>query len=511
MVESIPRALTDRLTLLSIDGSKLLDFVNAFLNETENDSEKDALVGIIRDTQHLSDLTTLTSKQALLLNMLFERNIGIKILPANIKTLWQHAKHVMFASLGLVFLLSVTVFLFSAVLEGHSGNELFSSAPIVASIIFVGLICLLYLLEGTQISITTLRLKDLEYLKKTDPSSYNFQKKYKYLSTVNEYLAGRQLFTIFCVFTISQIATFPDLDRVPFTQIVFSTWVDKWLATPLLDLGFLGAIFTLWIGQLTPQFLAGKQPISFIRNPLAKWAVNASTLINKLGVSVVPSLFASKFQSEPEIPTSHKEKLTSFQEAMGYVGLGINLCWHIKKGQVKFSRVEEVEFFTERVDVLKVIQAVPNEYKAQNLKSTFRVNRSGAHIDVDVIGRDEYEEFESLFILSRLSPRHGGFISGDVLSSELYIDGPAGSQITHLVRPSLPTRYMSVEILVDGEVGIRSPVLLLSKPEHFAEGASNETELVMSQSNTKEGQTRFHYFLIFPDNDATYKVAWTLH
>ena len=509
--DPIVRAFVDRLKIIGIDHGRFSDFLNSFIHTCSSELDRNLITKIIKDTDGGKSLEHLTAKQTLFLDRLFTRNVGVHILSPSISMGSTELVRRIANVFAVLIFIGVATFLFAAILAGHSGNTTFAQNPVFSLVIFLGLNFVLFLLEGTQISLTSLRLKDLDHIRITDPKTHTFQSNFRHLEEVNAYLSGRQLFTIACIFIISQITVFPDLETIPFTQISIPHFLDVWLSPVFLHFGFLGALFTLWVGQLTPQFLAAKRPVGFLRLPLAKGVITISRVLKSLGISKIAELIVGGVSQEADIPTSNREKLYSFRNAKGYVGLGLSLKWIIKKDSVELVRKEEIEFFSNTIDLLKTSQIIPKTYKTGQMESHFEVNRHGDPIDVDVVDQDEHDEYDSHFIISRISPRHGGFLPGDIVTSSLSLSMQTIQTMSHHLRPSLPVRYLSLEIVIDPDVGIRAPKLIIREPELLTDNYSLDTELSLSQTALTDGVTRFHKFIMFPDSDADYEIYWQLH
>lgn len=208
------------------------------------------------------------------------------------------------------------------VLGGIAAGEslIMGSRVAIAFLILAALVFCLAILEGLQISLTTLRLKDLADLRHQYPRAFLLHKRVSRETDSRRFLAGRQLFVIFIVFFAAQLTIFPDMTAFPGTRLAFPLWLGIWLE-PLLRLGLPGALFVLWVGQLAPQFHANKNPLSFSNIPLfPRGALALSFVAESLGVTQPADWLSRLVRQGKDIPVSAEEK---YKEAVGRHGHGL--------------------------------------------------------------------------------------------------------------------------------------------------------------------------------------------
>lgn len=98
--------------------------------------------------------------------------------------------------------------------------------------------------------------------------------------TLKNFLIGRQVFVILLVFILAGL-TSSDQQYLPFTEIR----VPEILALVIFKLGFLGALLTFWLGQISGKILASQEPVRFLNFPLQVIIVRLAILIANSGLA----------------------------------------------------------------------------------------------------------------------------------------------------------------------------------------------------------------------------------
>lgn len=150
-----------------------------------------------------------------------------------------------------------------SMLDGYS--EVLPKDGPVAVGLFVGLLALLFLVEGLEVSVVKLS------------ASLDNQK-------VSAFLAGRQLFTVMVIFLLAGLSTFPaGISRLPFLPVALPTWSAP-ILSPMLNLGLGGSLLVLWFGQQSAKLTANKYPQKFMDFPLGKVVFGTSTRVGKTSI-----------------------------------------------------------------------------------------------------------------------------------------------------------------------------------------------------------------------------------
>ncbi len=123
-------------------------------------------------------------------------------------------------------------------------------------------------LEGLQISVSNLQKKDLTELREEYPGAVALHETFKNNDEVmKNFFGGRQFLIVALVFLASRLTTFPGMQSFPLTDVQFPALLSPWFQFLFLDLGLLGALFVLWLGNLTAQFVAADHPVEFLDIP----------------------------------------------------------------------------------------------------------------------------------------------------------------------------------------------------------------------------------------------------
>ena len=194
-----------------------------------------------------------------------------------------------------------------------TGEALLPLPAVLVFFVFIGSICCLSLLEGTQVAILVEVNKDPEPYKVSHPRAYALMKRVTHEKNVRRFLIGRQFLVIFVVFLINQCTIFPDIQHF---GIPFGVWYF------FVSLGFPTAINCLCFGQLPCELLANQDPYMFMNRYGPRTVVEICLFMEMTGVAhfswVVTALSLktwyrgysrsvmteqSKFQAMESVPT----------------------------------------------------------------------------------------------------------------------------------------------------------------------------------------------------------------
>ncbi|MHA1330872.1 MAG: hypothetical protein ACTSR2_07330, partial [Candidatus Hodarchaeales archaeon] len=237
---------------------------------------------------------------------------------------------------GLRFLFSVILFMFvSYIVIGGLITEqstlLQEIDPIKSFACFVALILALAAFEGLQIGVTTLRLRDLDRLRRQYPRAYFFHRKFCKTQETNKFLAGRQLFVIIVVFFTAQLTSFPNMSTWPFTNTPFPQWMAPWFKNTFLRLGIPGALLVLWIGQLAPQFIANKNPLRFINLFGMDIIYKLALFVESAGLTKPGNWLTKRISEGDRIPPSMEERYEDdVKSIQGYGTVGLKKIWNVQ-------------------------------------------------------------------------------------------------------------------------------------------------------------------------------------
>lgn len=213
-------------------------------------------------------------------------------------------------------------------------------------------ILVLGILEGTQLSVTILKLKDLEPVKSRFPRAYRLHKIFKTDAGTKKYLAGRQLMVIMIVFCIAQLTSFPTIKDWPLTSEPLPEFFQPWIHLVFFKLGILGAIFVLWFGQLIPQFLATSNPQKFLNWPGLGLVLKAAWWSESLGITQPVDWLTRNADSGETIPPSNKEVFFETSQNFGYAILSLVKTIIIKANRTTATTESHIQVLAPNHDLL---------------------------------------------------------------------------------------------------------------------------------------------------------------
>jgi len=466
-------------------------------------SDKKNLQEILSKSPGFKNLSELPAADIYLLDKILSQAIDTDILGAentpSIRRLGLMARYVFFSVLGIVMI----AFLIYALVSGYSTVVYFQGHGILALISVCMLIFFLFLLEGTQISITSLRLKDIEAIDGVKENIKALHANYRNANTVQKYLAGRQLLTIVTVFFISRICSFPELAIFP----VIGGEIPGWFRAIFLDFGILAALVTLWLGQLAPQFWANRQPISFLSMPLSKFVIYLSRFIEMIGITDFGSVIISRLTHETSIPPSNREMYHSYKINYGYAASGIIVKYDVDGDQIHAEVSEDFVFDKFNQDRFLIEETFPINSDSKDVSFNLyqydqkqpAVNEGIAYQAIEKPGKLSY-----LIDTGELS-----LATGDILVKKVRFDMEYQTQFSGLITLPRPAKYLFLTLSVkkkdmSGEPWVQA--IHQNVLEH--ETAGNRTVYQMHKVHDEAGVARYAVFIPFPHLDSFYNFYW---
>eukprot|EP00808_Paulinella_micropora_P007141 g19799.t1 len=188
------------------------------------------------------------------------------------------------------YLFSTAVFVASCavIFYGIGEGLALLPGPVVAHFIILAIaLTLLGYLEGLQVAV--LALQNLEYSVVRDryPSGCKLMDKAIQPEVIKKFLTGRQFMTVFIVFLIAQLTTFPHFPQGP---------LPNWLFILVIQTGLAGALFILLLGQLLTRITGSVYPMQFCNLPGARYVFWACLGLEALGITEASWLFAGSIR-----------------------------------------------------------------------------------------------------------------------------------------------------------------------------------------------------------------------
>lgn len=422
-----------------------------------------------------------------------------------------------FGLLPVLLFLFVSYMVLGGIATGQS-SLLRNSDPFLAFAVLLFLILLLGSLEGLQISITILRLKELDHFSSEYPRAYKLHKKFKSEERVKQFLAGRQLLVIIVVFFAAQLTSFPHMKTFPGTSVEFPPGTD-WLQVILLRLGILGALFVLWIGQLIPQFLANKHPIWFLNLPPMGPILELSLIFDSLGFTR-PGDWPTKLLKGGEyILPSSRERYSQELQGNGYGILALKKEWDIDVNCAKLCYNSTIVFvkpgFQKVTDWnLELLGGVPRKIysDAQLLQNEWKENieadpNRSALIQQSTATEERFANGSTRkHIVHEVVATRGSFKPNDVLqvTTEIECDYASADRI----RIPRPTQLIIFRLKVKGNPSIiRGRVKMYKEDEVLGENAILLLDNELPQQRHGE-TTILEYSSLYPETHVYYDFEW---
>jgi hypothetical protein len=149
--------------------------------------------------------------------------------------------------------------------------------PIANFILLFAALTLLAYCEALHYGVVSIEKWDMEQYKEKFPRTYNCWKLVDTPSKVKKFLVGRQFFTIFVVFLISQITSFP---FIPPNFI----GMPRGMVLALIETGLPGVAIVLTFGQLVSQIFVEEFTLQFMNLYGCNFVIRLSLAAEYIGI-----------------------------------------------------------------------------------------------------------------------------------------------------------------------------------------------------------------------------------
>lgn len=372
----------------------------------------------------------------------------------------------------------------------------------MVSMISIGTIILLGLLEGSQLAIVNLSDKDLsssaEY-----PIAYEIQRLTKNKELVQDYLVGRQLLVVAIVSVFSILISFPHFDGEMFGKYFPST-----MNFVIFKLGLLNALVLLWFGQLMPQLFATKSPQTMINFRIMKYVVYLCLLFSKARIALPISFLLSKIShKETAPPLSDFEMFVQNSDAYKHF-------IELRKVDINFTSIDDAKIDTD--DSLVIIENLERLYWYSvsihghinyQTHAHEKIETDGYRLDFEPV--EAYNESGAKQYKALLRPTINKFEKND----EINLSGEYSLSSTESIAIEVeqPCRALFIKTTVPIEI-IEDNIdkkLLLSHYEFNK--ISEEYELVEKiklKEEEIEGNAVMTFAVMYPRPNSLYEVKW---
>lgn len=415
--------------------------------------------------------------------------------------------------LGNLFALLLFCFITYIVVGGIAIGQsrlMGESGPIPSLGVLLLLIIALALLEGLQISVTTLRLRDFQIFRRKYPRAVALHRKFRDAADTNRFLEGRQLLVIMVVFFAARLTSFPELMAWPFTSVPFPKWMAPWFEV-LLDLGIPGALFVLWSGQLAPQLIANRNPLAFLNLIGMRLVLNLSFLIETIRLTRPGNWFSRLTKEGPDIPISDHEKYRQETEIVhGYGIIGQKKIWEIGRAEATLYYQNLIRFaksgfhgIFDRSLVIRGTSVCPS-FTYELLSG----DESLTNREIYAERTDEERLPNELRRLNQtLKPKFGSFEIGDIICTRSEIKCPYVEADQIIV--NRPTQYILFHVRFYDEPNYVGKIEVKGyKMDEYLDNPAPffQEELVLSID--QEGVPFAEFMKMYPEVGTTYILEW---
>lgn len=446
------------------------------------------------------------------LDELLDLDLPLSVFDSTPKKIWQGIL-VVWATFFFVFVCFVVI---GGIVEGHSAL-MKTSNPILSVLVLVFLISLLAVVEGLHVTVTALRLKDLNLIREAFPKVFNLHRQFRTEEGTNRFLSGRQLIVIIVVFFTAQLTSFPQMTGIPFTHITLPLWFRK----IFLEFGVLGAFFVLWIGQLIPQFVANKNPQGFMESRPVVWVFKLAYLIESLELTrpahFIATILSRGTASGEDIPVSPAERYRlEVEKLQGYGIVGLKKIWHISNTNSILYYNSSVVFTAPGFDQLSdsgllIRGSSPKPYFAFELLRSQKNQASEAEdmniYDIDTFVEPTTEEAWRRFV-QRVRPRYGSFEPNDVALSRTRVEFP-GTVQSDMIQVLRPAKYVLFRVkFLQNPAHLATPKIKVYRNDDSIGKSTLMQEQALPLLTDKEGDRYAEYLDLYPELNTTYMLSW---
>lgn len=503
--ETFQRFLTDLETQLENNGLTINDIIIFLKREVSDNSRLTILLKVVSDTfiDNKPPKDLIIFRELIeIINEKVNLNIDFNLLDNRKTRIVKVFKKVT----ALILFLFISYIVFGGVFQNHS--QIFSSTNSIVSFIFLlFLMFMLFSYEGLQISVATLKLKNLEPLKDKYKYSYKFHQEFK--NKTGKFYAGRQLFVIIIVFFIAKLTSFSNYETFPFTDFRFPNW----FRLIFVEYGIAGALFVLWFGQLTPQFIADKFPHGFLNFGIMKVFLKLAYFVESIELTR-PGEWLSKISpTRDDISIAPEEKYRLDAEKIkGYGLLGVKKTWVISKEHSKIDHQSLYSFYQSSADQIvdPGLMVLKKHLKKHN--HNFTLIRDGKHEDVfsaDEINTYDMEDQWKQLLL-QASPKYGSFKKGDLLKLNSIIEFSEASE--DIMEILYPTKYLIFRITFEDQPDRTKDLKVCKyKRDTILDVMNLIYEIDVEISSDESNNPYAEYIDFFPEIDTHFVFKWEVN
>lgn len=373
---------------------------------------------------------------------------------------------------------------------------------------FFALLGVLAVYEGLQISTALLRLKDLYSLRDRYPRAHGLHRLFRTEEGLRKFFAGRQFFVVIVVFFAAQLTAMSTPETLPWIDIPTPQWFERTFGLVFWDLGIAGALCTLWVGQLAPQFLANRVPVRFLEMPGMPLALRAAILLDEIGITTPGTWLANLAGGHESVPPSPREAYREYVEDIHQYGtVGIRKLWRVTPSSTSLEYQMAAVIHRGGLDTL----ADDGLYL---YGSGFLPRFSGVIISADGSERpiehvaNAAERVNGVTQFQQLvTPETGHYLPGDtlVLKTTVEFETNVGEDVVVLDRP---TKYVAFRIVLEGEPSEMGEFTVVRSDLDPVLGEYRRVAEHEFQIRRQDGEIVCDFIDFYPPVNAEYTLRW---
>jgi len=371
---------------------------------------------------------------------------------------------------------------------------------------FLAILAVLGLFEALHTSVTMLKIADLGALASEYPRAAALHRHFRSDSGLARFLAGRQEVVIFTVFLCSPLSSFPGLTHWPLTNISLPDVV-----RPFVTIGMPGALFVLWFGQLTPQFLATRHAVRLTNTRIVSLAFRAAYALEATGLARLPFWCVAWDHSTAVIPSSPALRWKQTAEELdGYGGVGFVREWLVSEERTELHSTSVTRLYQDgAVSVTDGSQLVPGAPERLTLDAV------AAHEEGEPLALAPTEHREEALptgdrrFHKPLLSAVGSFRRGDAL--QIMLDASYQADPSRdLVYIDRPVRFVLFRVAIDGHPRAISAGTL--RAFKVGDGLGDLTELGqplrIEPRRGADGRLAIEHVVHFPAPNTLLTLGW---
>jgi len=408
---------------------------------------------------------------------------------------------------AILLFVFVSYIVLCGIIDGQSAL-LKESHPLFSLSILLFLIVLLAALEGLQISVTTLRLKDLFLLRERFPRAFSLHKIFRSVIGTNRFLAGRQLLVIVVVFFAAQLTSFPNLDVIPYTGLR----VPFWFKRVFLELGLIGAFFVLWSGQLLPQFVANKHPHGFLNLYGMKMVLKLSYWMEALELTRPGSWLSFWSPIGEYLPVSPAEKYKlEVEHIQGYGIIGLRKVWTFAQNKATLNYRSQIVFKRKGFDSVSDSSLLIRGVSPKPSFDSFLLRYPNVQDDSHDLVFDNLTEIHLTDnwrrFIQTVHPRYGSFEPNDIVigDTEVEFTQAVKSDMIEVLRP---TYYILFRLKFLGSRSEIHPKVTVYRNDDQIGNPKLLKSVDLSLHKDSKDNFYAEFIEFYPETDTSYILTW---